>query len=128
VYIDIYDGLRSYYGRFPTRAGSAAYSAAMSLSFICCINVGSLLVLSDFMITGTQEFATRVFGNKLLLLGLGICIAWLHVFLGKKMGIYYLDGPPKSPGWKKYLLFYSGVSALMFLASIALAVHNHLHA
>jgi hypothetical protein len=128
VYGDIYDGLRSYYACFPTRAGSAAYSAAMSLSFICCINVGSLLVIADLIVTGNQEFSIWFFGNKLLLIMIGISIAWLHVFLGKKAGIYYLSGPARCLGWKRYLVLYSAVSALMFLASVTLAIRNHLHA
>jgi hypothetical protein len=122
MYTALFDGLRSYYARYPSRRAAAGFDAAMSLSFICCVNVGSLLVVGDFLLTGSSDRAFELSGNKILLLALGIAIAVLHVVFAKRTGRYNSVAPVDSPRWKRYLWVYGAVSAGLFVAAMAVAV------
>ena len=97
MYTALFDGLRSYYAGYPSRRGTAGFDAAMSLSFVCCVNVASLFVVGDFLLNGSSARTLELFGNRSLLLALGMAIAVLHVAFAKRTGRYKSVVPVESP-------------------------------
>ncbi len=118
VYREIFDGFRSYYAGYESKRAAAGYHAAMTMSLIFCLNVGSILILSDHFMNGSQRWTTELFGNKWLLLLIGIGIGYLHVMFGKRTGRYDHTGPASSSSWKRYLGVYATSSVIMFLCAI----------
>ena len=125
AYSDMYDGLRSYYERVGGGRVPPAYNAAMTLSFLFCMNLGAAITLGDYLVNGNQNLSIWFFGHTMLLLLLGVGVAWLHVVFGKMTGIYGRAGPSRSPRWKSALSVYAGASGALFLAAIAAAFVIH---
>ena len=125
MYTELFGGLRGYYASYPNRKGSAGFEAAMTLSFIGCINVGSLLVLGNFIFDRDTQWADALFANKLLLLVVGIGVVALHVGFAKTTGKYASVEPVTTVRWKRYLVIYGCCSALAFAAAITIAFSLH---
>jgi hypothetical protein len=124
MYTAMFDGLRSYYARYPSRRADPGFNAAATLSFICCVNVASLFVVSEFLLTGDLVRTDALSGNRVLLLALGIGIGLLHVAFAKRTGRYTSVVPVESTRWKGYLWAYGGLSAVLFVVAMTIVVVN----
>jgi hypothetical protein len=122
MYTAMCDGLRSYYARYPSRRTAAGFNAAATLSFICCVNVASLFIVSEFLLTGNLVRSSALSGNKALLLALGVAVGFLHVAFAKRTGRYTSVTPVESTQWKRYLSAYGGLSVVLFAAAMMIVV------
>ena len=122
MYTQIFDGLRSYYLKFNSRRSAAGYHAAMTMSFLFCVNFGAIITLTDCMLHNNLKWATFFFENKALLILLGIGVAYAHVQFGKLTGRYNSIEPADSARWKLYIMLYAGVSILMVVGAVAVSL------
>ena len=122
MYTAMFDGLRSYYARYPSRRDAPGFYSAMSLSFICGLNLASLFTLGDYLLNANVDRSAGLYEHKLLLLTVGLAIAYLHVLFAKQTGRYTSLDPVESSRWKRYLVIYGGCSFALFVAAISATV------
>lgn len=122
VYTEIFDGLRGYYARYANRRSAAGFNAAMTLSLICCVAVSAGFTLLDYLVTGNVDRAVYLFQNKPALILCGVAIAYAHVQFGKHTGRYHSVDLSEPPKWKSYLVIYSGISTVLLIAAIVVAL------
>jgi hypothetical protein len=121
MYTELFDGLRGYYASYRSRRADAGYNAAMTLSFIFGCNLGSVITLTDFALHKNLTWSVEFFANKVLLVGIGIGIAFAHVLFGKRTGRYSSIDPSNSSKWKGYMWVYASASIFLLLSSIIVA-------
>jgi hypothetical protein len=122
VYGDIFDGLRSYYEQHEGGKSSPAFSAAMALSFVACLNLASAVILVDHLSGDRVWLVARLLENKLLALGVGVLVAAAHVVGAKHAGLYTRLGPARRAAWKTMFIVYASGSALTLLTAMAIAL------
>ncbi len=122
MYIAIFDGLRIYYARYPSRRASAGFHAAMSMSFLFCCSLIGATTIADYLVSGNLERVTVFYGNKFALLCVGGAIAYAHVLFAKSTGRYNAVDGAAPPHWKSYLSAYTGLAAALTVAAVWLAV------
>lgn len=118
MYIEMFDGLRSYYERRLGTNGSAGFQAAMSLSFLFGICAAALQVLIDAYITGSLQGTMWLYDHKLLIIVFGILTAWAHVRYAKYRNVYDTVGPPMSKSWMPWLVGYCITAGLLSLGAV----------
>lgn len=119
MYAEIFDGLRGYYAMYENRRAAAGFHAAMTMSFICSINIGVIIALVDYFVNGNLSRSVAFFQNKILLILVGIGIAYAHVLFGKYTGRYDSVDPAKSSRWKRYLIVYGCTSAALLFGAVS---------
>ena len=122
MYTEIFDGLRSYYARYPSRRAAAGFHAAMTMSFICGVALTATLTLGDYLIHGHISWSVALFSNKLLLMLVGVAIACVHVQFGKYTGRYNSVEPCNPPRWKTYFGVYAFSAGLLLLGAVVISL------
>ena len=123
MYVQLFEGLRSYYSSYPARRESAGFHAAMTLSMLCCFNVASLAVVLDRAATGNIVWASASLGNWAAALGIGLLIASAHCLLLVKPRRATGPSETRPDGrWRTHLAAYSVASAVLFVSAVWLAL------
>jgi hypothetical protein len=124
AYAQIFEGLRGYYAKYPSRRGAAGFHAAMTMSFICGIALAGGITVTDYLLHRNIDWSVALSGRKFLLLLAGVVIAYAHVQFGKSTGRYTSVAPAEPSRWKRYLCIYAGFSGLLFAGALILAFHE----
>jgi uncharacterized membrane protein len=120
----MYDGLRGFYARREGDKSSPGFSAAMALSFMCSVNVMALLIIGDVLTNGRALLTGWIAAHPLLLVLFGIGVAWVHIRIGKRAGIYNRSGPAESGEWRRYFSGYAVFTVVAFAACLATALSS----
>jgi hypothetical protein len=118
MYIEMLDGLRSYYEKRLKNNESAGFQAAMSMSFLFGLCAIAIFILCDLQYNG-RWFATMwLYEHKLAVLAFGILTAWAHVQYAKYHNVYSKVGSPISSAWRPWLVGYSLVACLLTVVAL----------
>jgi hypothetical protein len=119
VFAEIFDGLRAFYSRKEGAASSPAFSAAMLLSFLFSVNLCTIAALLQALIYGHVTVGSWGVEHKGLVLVAGFLIAWGHITLSKRIGLYYRRGPVISTTWARPFVAYCILTVVLFIACMA---------
>ena len=122
MYTEIFEGLRSYYARYPSRRSAAGFHAAMTLSFLFCVAITAAVTLADYFINGNILWSVELFGNKLALIATGIAVAYAHIQFGKRTGRYNSVELLSPSHWQIYFAIYAGTAAILLLSAVLVAL------
>jgi hypothetical protein len=118
---DIFDGLRDFYSRKEGPSTGPAFSAAMLLSFMFMVNLFSITSILDLLLHGHVMVVSWLLRYKAIVVLIGIVIAWGHVLLAKRSGLYYKTGPVRSATWHRSFIGCCVLTGLLFFASLTTA-------
>ncbi len=72
-----------------------------------CCNLASVITLINYTLHKNLIWSVEFFANNLFVIGIGIGIAWAHVWFGRRTGHYSSVAPSDSSTWKRYIAVYA---------------------
>lgn len=103
MFTQIFDGLRSYYARYPSRRAACGFHAAATMSFILSVALTGAVVPGDYLINGSIDRSVTLLGKKAALILAGVIIGCAHVYFAKRTGHYHSTAPLPAPHWRAYV-------------------------
>jgi hypothetical protein len=126
AYTDLLDGARGWYARREGDDSTAAYSAAMLLTFLLLTNVAFLILLTEVLTRGGLRLAPWIGAHRLVLLPIPVAVAMFHVVLAKRTGVYARCGPALRNESARRMKFYLiGTLCNILVTLVVLVTFTH---
>lgn len=123
AYVQLFDGLRGYYCSRRNGAKQPGFQAAMSLSFLCGVNIACVALIVPFAL-GRNDIVESIFANRLLALPIGAAVAYAHVVWAKRTGRYNSNGPAVHAAWGRTLAVYVTITTLLVVVALTMTAIN----
>ena len=118
---ELFDGLRDFYSRHEGADSAPAFSAAMALSVLLCLNITTVSMIVDILVHGRLTIVDWMLGHKAVVVISASAIGWAHVAFAKRAGLYDKTGAPLSATWRWKFLSYCLITGVLAVASGVLA-------
>jgi hypothetical protein len=121
-YAELLDNIRSYYATREGDDSSAAFSATMLLAALAALNLASLSVCVDLIVSRELRVAHWIRAHRPLAILIPVGIGCAHLWFAKWSGVYDRRGTRDITSMPRALWWYLGATTLFFSVAALLAV------
>lgn len=118
IYVDLLNGVRSYYARREGDDWIASFSAIMVMTGLLTLNLMAAMIMVESFFFGEPRFSEWVGDHRPTYLLGPLGVAGAHAFLAWKAGIFSRNRPAASSAWPRRLRFYVAATAFLVCAAL----------